>query len=210
LSALTMPVVTVFCSPPGEPIATTSWPTTSLLESPSVAAVRPLAFWAWTTAMSALVSAPTTLAWYFLPSDVVITTFWAPSTTCALVRIRPSEVRMTPEPMASPCPVVTLIWTTLGVTFAATPLTSPEVEFDTVCPVAAGVLTDVVAPSAEFVVSPTIAAPPTPPTSAAPRAVALTIIATRPPLRGLAFSAVGICCGGGCGVNRGFGAAWCW
>ena len=81
--------------------------------------------------MSPLVSAPSALAWYFLPSDVVTVMLWAPSMTCALVRMRPSELRMTPEPIAWPWSVVTLIWTTLGSTFAATALTSPDVVLET-------------------------------------------------------------------------------
>ena len=138
-----MPVVTVPDSPSGEPTATTSWPTRSCDESPSVAGVRPETPWARTTARSALGSVPTTCTGARLPFwNTALRPWGAPvapplsgacpsgdccwaacpaSRTWALVRIRPSAEMTTPEPS----PDGPSSWTTLGRTVSATCSTEP-------------------------------------------------------------------------------------
>src|SRR5438105_277897 len=96
--ALTMPAVAVFSKPNGEPIASTHSPTRSLAGSPSFTAGRPLAS-IFTTAMSLGWSTPSTLPLNSRRSDRRTRTSSAPSTTCALVRITPSDSTMKPEPM---------------------------------------------------------------------------------------------------------------
>lgn len=78
--------------------------------------------------MSEIGSAPTMVAGTELPSEkytVSCAPAPPPATTWLLVRIRPSEDRITPEP--SPCAVrpTTSMRTTLGTTFCATACTEP-------------------------------------------------------------------------------------
>ena len=82
--AETMPDVTVFSSPNGDPMAMTHSPTRSLLISPIFTAGRPLAS-IFTTATSVRLSLPTILALNSRLSVSVTMTSSAPSTTCALV-----------------------------------------------------------------------------------------------------------------------------
>ena len=158
LSALTMPVVTVPSSPSGDPMATTGWPTRRSAEEPSVMGVRPVTFWARTTAMSLAGSEPTTVNDAVRPSAKVTRVVGcagpgagtidglpgrpggggtgAPGglgpgppliteTTWLLVRIRPSSLRMMPEPSSDCRPILVSSLTTLGTTLAATCSTEP-------------------------------------------------------------------------------------
>ena len=84
--ALTMPAVTVFSKPNGEPIATTHSPTLSLVGSPKRTAGRPVAS-ILITAMSVRRSAPITLALNSRLSVKRTVISSAPSTTWALVRM---------------------------------------------------------------------------------------------------------------------------
>ena len=72
-----MPVVTVPCSPSGEPMATTFWPTFRSFDDPRAMGVSPERPWARTTAMSLDGSAPTTLNGAVRPSDNVTVAFMA-------------------------------------------------------------------------------------------------------------------------------------
>ncbi len=92
-----MPAVTVFSSPKGEPIAITHSPTRSRATSPMRTVGKRVAS-ILTTATSVRRSAPTTRAVNSRSSLRVTTTSSAPSTTCALVKMKPSAVRMKPEP----------------------------------------------------------------------------------------------------------------
>src|SRR6476469_9399019 len=123
--AETMPDVTVAERPSGEPIATTGWPTARSAELPSVAGVRPETPSALITARSSVAVVPTKLAVAVVPSLNRTSRSVAPATTWLLVRMRPSAVRITPEP--SP-----LLWLELastdtvdGSTLAATSCTEP-------------------------------------------------------------------------------------
>ena len=101
LSALTMPLVTVASRPKGEPMATTSSPTSSWPDWPMVAGVRPETSSAWITARSVSGSVPTTVASAVVPSEKLTESRPPPSatsTTWLLVRISPSALRMMPEP----------------------------------------------------------------------------------------------------------------
>ena len=100
--ALTIPAVTEFSSPNGEPIAITHSPTLRRLESPILTAGKPLAS-ILTTATSVRLSAPTMRALNSRLSVRVTITSSAPSTTCALVMMKPSAVRMKPEPTPRGC-----------------------------------------------------------------------------------------------------------
>ncbi len=95
--ALTMPAVTVLSSPKGEPMAITHSPTRKRDTSPMRTVGKRVAS-ILTTAMSVRRSAPTTRAENSRPSVSVTTTSSAPSTTCALVMMKPSALRMKPEP----------------------------------------------------------------------------------------------------------------
>ena len=106
------------------------------------------------------------------PSDSVTVTESAPATTWLLVRIRPSELMITPEPMPSPFASRTLICTTLGVTFATTADTSvPSVPAVDEVVVAEVVAVGWLAPSLP-ISAPTV--PPTPPATSAAAATAAT------------------------------------
>ncbi|MDT4852089.1 hypothetical protein FQZ97_863090 [compost metagenome] len=100
--ALTMPAVTVFSSPNGEPMAITHSPTRSRFTSPIFTGARPVTS-IFTTATSVRLSAPTTFALNSRLSGKVTSNSSAPSTTWALVMIRPSALRMKPEPTPRGC-----------------------------------------------------------------------------------------------------------
>src|SRR5580700_7001452 len=95
-----MPAVALFSKPNGAPIASTHSPTLSPRESPSLTVGRSLAA-ILITAISDLVSTPTTLAVYSRRSVRRTVTSLAPLTTWALVMMTPSGRMMNPEP--SPC-----------------------------------------------------------------------------------------------------------
>ncbi|CAB4925550.1 unannotated protein [freshwater metagenome] len=106
LSEETMPVVTVPARPRGEPMATTCWPTSRLDELPNSIGVRFVFPSALMTAMSETESAPTMVASATDPSanaTVSLPLAPAPVATWLFVRIRPSLLRMTPEPSPSCC-----------------------------------------------------------------------------------------------------------
>ena len=87
LSAEIIPWVTVFASPSGEPIASTSSPTLILEESPSAIAGK-LPFFTCKTAMSYMRSRPTIVAAISLPSansTLIVPLVAAASTTWLLV-----------------------------------------------------------------------------------------------------------------------------
>ncbi|MCC2673941.1 MAG: hypothetical protein K0R58_888 [Ramlibacter sp.] len=83
--ALTMPAVTVFSRPNGEPIAITHSPTFSLLTSPIRTNGRPVASILMTATSVRLSGVPITFALNSLLSGKVTSTSSAPSTTCAFV-----------------------------------------------------------------------------------------------------------------------------
>ena len=93
------------------------------------AGVRPDTSWAWMTAVSVSGSVPTISAGAVVPSSKetrISPPLAATSTTWLLVRIRPSAVRMMPEPVPEPSAPDTSIWTTDGSTSAATDSTEPS------------------------------------------------------------------------------------
>ena len=98
--ALTTPAVTLFSKPNGEPMAITHSPGISAWLLPSGKVGRPVAL-ILITATSVLSSRPSTLALNSRRSVSFTVTSWAPRTTCALVRIKPSALTMKPEPW--PC-----------------------------------------------------------------------------------------------------------
>ena len=100
--ALTMPAVTLFSRPKGEPMAMTHSPTFRRLVSPIFTAGKPLAS-IFTTATSVRASAPTMRALYSRLSGKVTNTSSAPSTTWALVMMKPSAVSTKPEPTPRCC-----------------------------------------------------------------------------------------------------------
>src|SRR5260370_18326492 len=77
-SALTMPLVTVFCRPSGDPTATTPSPTRRLADEPSVTGVRPETPRALTTAVSLAGSGPTMRNGAVRPSLNVTRAFASP------------------------------------------------------------------------------------------------------------------------------------
>ena len=96
--ALIIPVVTVLSSPKGLPMAIAHSPTCRASESPKLTIGRfsPLIL---TTAISVKGSAPTTCPSKVRPSLRVTVTWFAPSTTWALVRISPLVFMINPEPI---------------------------------------------------------------------------------------------------------------
>ena len=74
--------------------------------------------------MSTAGSAPTTAAGRRRPSARTTVMLRAPRTTCSLVRMRPLESKMTPEPWPRPRPTST--FTTAGPTRSAALLTAVE------------------------------------------------------------------------------------
>ena len=124
-----MPLVTVESRPNGEPIATTSSPTSRLPDWPTVIGVSPLTSWAWITAVSVSGSVPSTVAVALVPSaneTVISPPSPARDATWSLVRICPSAVRMMPDPEPSPWLPDTSSLTTDGSTAAATCSTLPS------------------------------------------------------------------------------------
>ena len=95
--ALTMPDVTVFSKPYCEPIATTHSPTLMRLGSPAFTVGKFLAS-IFNTAMSVVLSLPSTLALNSRLSVSRTVTSSASATTCALVRMIPSGLTMKPDP----------------------------------------------------------------------------------------------------------------
>ena len=95
-----MPAVTECCKPKGLPIATTTWPTRTFLELPSVAhGSDPPSVAARSTARSVSASRPTRSARSDRPSGSIAVSRSAPATTWLLVSTRPSGVNTTPEPL---------------------------------------------------------------------------------------------------------------
>ena len=96
-SALTMPLVTVWPTPKGLPMASTGSPMTSASESPSVITGRSVRS-TFRMARSVSGSVPITCAALLRPS-VSRTSIWsASSITWLLVRMYPAGLTMTPEP----------------------------------------------------------------------------------------------------------------
>ena len=94
-----MPIVTVWPTPKGLPMARTTSPRRISVESPSGSGSRSVTLpWMRTTARSLRVSAPTTFPSSSRPSCKVISTWSAFSTTWAEVSTTPSALTMTPEP----------------------------------------------------------------------------------------------------------------
>ena len=100
-----MPDVTVpVNSPSGLPIATTDSPSCRADESPSFAAVRPVEL-TLTSAKSIVGSTAATVPLSWVPSESTTVTVCASPTTWWLVRIQPSERKMTPLPMSDCWPL---------------------------------------------------------------------------------------------------------
>ena len=95
--ALTMPAVTLFSKPKGEPIARTHSPTRSLFGSPRRTTGKPVAS-IFIKAMSVRLSVPMTLALYSRLSVNRTVISSALSITCEFVRIYPSALTMKPDP----------------------------------------------------------------------------------------------------------------
>src|ERR1022692_1162684 len=91
-----MPVESAPAKPSGLPTAMTSSPGRSAAESPGVTASSPVAEMR-SDARSRRGSRPTTRAGKRRPSQISISVL-EPRATCALVRMSPSEVQMTPDP----------------------------------------------------------------------------------------------------------------
>ena len=102
--ALTMPEVTVFSKPYGWPMATTHSPIRVFSGSPTGTTGRSLAS-IFSTAMSVVLSLPSTFAVNSRLSVSLTVTSSASATTCALVRMTPSGLTMKPEPTprVGPC-----------------------------------------------------------------------------------------------------------
>ena len=114
-SALTIPSVTLDCSPSGLPMARATSPTCSLEESAKAAGCRPLASMC-STARSSAAKPPTSRAGYCFPSARVTWKLLAPSTTWALVTTLPVASKTMPEPS----PWLVWIRTTEGLTCLTT------------------------------------------------------------------------------------------
>src|SRR2546421_967295 len=71
-----------------------------------------------TTARSSAVAVPTSCACSVLPLDSTTSMVCSPLTTWLLVTMSPFVSIITPEPICSPCTVITLISTTAGSIFA--------------------------------------------------------------------------------------------
>ena len=118
--------VTVDSKPSGLPIAITSWPRLSDLESPSRAAGSATSSSTRTSARSVSGSSPTTRALRLRPSDVVTATRLAPPTTWELVRTSPSGATITPEPEPPRLSARTCRPTTAGPSRSTTSVTVRE------------------------------------------------------------------------------------
>ena len=97
-----MPAVTELSRPNGEPMAITHSPTFKRDTSPTFTAGSPVA-WILTTATSVRLSAPIILALNSRLSGKVTRISSAPSTTWALVMMKPSAVKINPEPTPLGC-----------------------------------------------------------------------------------------------------------
>src|SRR3954447_7686899 len=113
--ALTIPSVTLDCSPSGLPIAIARSPTFSIDESANFAGFSP-APETLMTARSSGGKAPTSFPWYCLPLEVVTVNDFAPVTTWLLVTMSPAASKTIPEPS----PVLSSICTTDGETDCTT------------------------------------------------------------------------------------------
>ena len=105
-------------------MATTSWPT---FRRPlwRRATGRPVAA-TWSTAMSTAASAPMMAAGRRRPSANTAVMLRAPRTTCSLVRMRPLESKITPDPWPAERPRPDSTFTTAGPTRSAALLTAVE------------------------------------------------------------------------------------
>ena len=101
-TALMIPAVTVLLRPRGLPMAMAHSPGLRLLELPR-GATGSLSATTRTTAMSVSGSLPRTRPLKLRPSGSVTETWSAPSTTCAFVKISPSERVMNPDPWPACC-----------------------------------------------------------------------------------------------------------
>jgi hypothetical protein len=117
------------------------------------------------------------VAAYSLPSLVTTEICCAPEITWLLVRIRPSALSTTPEPIPLPCAAVTFTCTTLGNADAAMALTSsvdePVVEVFAMVELVTDAVTAVGTPAAPM--SP----PAVPATTAAANAAAVSLVEVR-------------------------------
>ena len=102
IEATGLPAVTVLSRPKGEPMAITHSPTFRRFTSPIFTGARPVAS-IFTTATSERRSAPTMRALNSRLSVSVTMTSSAPSTTWALVMMKPSAVSTKPEPTPRCC-----------------------------------------------------------------------------------------------------------
>ena len=179
----TIPVVTLGSAPrlSALPIATTSSPTRRSLEEPSSAGTaspsRPSAF---TRATSDSGAAPINRASTVWPSAKSTSMSVAPSTTWALVRTRPSALRTTPEPAASPSRVPVWMDTTDGWTFSSSARmssASPETLLELREGVDAGSAVTAAGESSRTV----MAAAVTPPATMAPTRPPISAARTAPP-----------------------------
>src|SRR5579859_343132 len=124
--ALTTPAETVELKPSGLPMATTSCPARSEVESPK-AAWRGAGPAARRTARSVAWSTPTTWARELAPSVNPSSSSGAPDATCAFVSTYPSGVKTTPEPAPDgPRRERRAMLTTAGPTSSTTPITALE------------------------------------------------------------------------------------
>src|SRR6185369_6255967 len=99
-TALMMPMVTVWPTLNGSPIASTTSPTFAVSDEPKVIGMSPCAATR-TTARSVSGSEPTILPMTVRPSLRVTWMSDTPSTTWSLVRMYPSRLTITPEPSES-------------------------------------------------------------------------------------------------------------
>ncbi len=127
-SAEMTPAVTVDSKPSGLPMATTSWPRLSALESPSTACARSRAEPARSSAKSVSGSSPSRRASMRRPSASSRRTSLAPATTWLLVSTSPSGAITTPEPTPPGRPLAPRVSTrtTAGPTASATVITALE------------------------------------------------------------------------------------
>ena len=149
------------------------------------------------TARSETESAPTSVADAVLPSENATSSLVPappPVATWLLVRMSPSDERITPEPSPSPWLPAILIMTTLGNTFCATACTDPSGAFTAGAAFDLGALSELVTVVPVRLVSATYAptAPPTPPLTNASASAPATI-AVLP--RGLRCRAAGAAAG---------------
>src|SRR5215469_4193160 len=171
--ALTIPLVTVEDRPSGAPSATTGWPTSSVFESPIVTAGRPVSS-TLITAMSVSASRPTSVAAAALPSlnsTLSVPPLAAGAITWLLVRMYPSDLMTSPDPVPAPPAPLALMVTTEGSTSLATCVTWHTAALGwlppvlVLCPVT-GVVAAVFVVDAGELIALAITPPITPPTTA--------------------------------------------